>query len=67
MLPVICVALVLRQGHATGGSRVYGDVEVCGSGLLQHGLNFSTAWCTMRLIRLEACINAEGGNSEHLL
>ena len=22
----------------------------CGSGLLRHGLNFSTAWCTMRLI-----------------
>jgi len=25
----------------------YGHVEACGSGLLQHGLNFSTAWCTM--------------------
>jgi len=35
--------------------------------MLRHGLNFSTAWCTMRLIsvkkRLEACINAEGGHS----
>jgi len=71
MLPIICIALVLRVGHATGGSRVYGDVEACGSGLLRHGLNFSTAWCTMRLIcaekKLEACINAEGGNCEHLL
>jgi len=39
--------------------------------MLRQGLNFSTAWCTMRLIsvkkRLEACINAEGGHSEHLL
>jgi len=25
----------------------------CGSGLLQHGLNFSTAWCTMQLISVE--------------
>ena len=23
---------------------------ICGSGLLRHGLNFSTAWCTKRLI-----------------
>ena len=41
----------------------YGHVADCGSGLLRHGLNFSTAWCTMRLIsveRLEACINTEG-------
>jgi len=28
----------------------YGHVEACGSGLLLRGLNFSTAWCTMRLI-----------------
>jgi len=27
-----------------------GHVEACGSGLLQHGLNFSTAWCTMQVI-----------------
>jgi len=35
--------------------RVYwcGYVEACGSGLLRHGLNFSTAWCTMRLISVE--------------
>ena len=31
----------------------YGPVEACGSGLLRHGLNFSTAWCTMRLIGVE--------------
>ena len=50
----------------------YGHViEACSSGLLRHGLNFSIAWCTMRLIsvekRLEAYINAEGDHSEHLL
>ena len=54
MLPIICIALVLRLGHATGGARVcYGHVEACGSGLLRHGLNFSTAWCTVRLISIE--------------
>ena len=31
----------------------YGHVEACGSSLLPHGLNFSTAWCTMRLISVE--------------
>jgi len=31
----------------------YGRVEACGSGLLRHGLNFSTVWCTMRLISVE--------------
>jgi len=29
------------------------DVEACGSGLLRHGLNFSTAWCNTRLISVE--------------
>jgi len=46
------------------------DVAACSSGLLRHGQNFSTAWCSMRLIsveRLEECINPEGGHSEHLL
>jgi len=33
--------------------RVYGRVEACGSGLLRHGLNFSTAWCTVQLISIE--------------
>ena len=28
-------------------------IEACGSGLLRHGLNFSTAWCIMRLISVE--------------
>jgi len=31
----------------------YWRVEVCGSGLLRRGLNFSTAWCTMRLTSVE--------------
>ena len=54
MLPIICIALVLHLGHATGGARVcYGHVEACGSGLLRHGLIFSTAWCTVRLISIE--------------
>jgi len=30
-----------------------GHVEVCGSSLLRYELNFSTAWCTMRLISVE--------------
>jgi len=48
----------------------YGHVVACGSSLLQHGLNFSTVWCTATdqcRKRLEACINAEGGHFEHLL
>jgi len=31
----------------------YGCVEACGSVLLRHGMNFSTDWCTMRLISVE--------------
>jgi len=49
----------------------YGHVEACGSGLLRRKLNFqhsllyyATDQCWKRL---EACINAEGGHSEHLL
>jgi len=41
------INLSLFLGHATGGARV-GHVEACGSGLLRHGLNASTAWCTTR-------------------
>jgi len=42
----------------------------CGCGLLRHGLNFSGAWCMMRLLIVEkdeANIHAEGGHFEHLL
>jgi len=49
----------------------YGYVEACGSGLLRHWAEFqhrvvyyATDLC---LKRLEACTNAEGGHSEHLL
>jgi len=48
------IALVLRLGHATGGARVLiRTCWACGSSLLRHGLNFSTTWCTMRLISVE--------------
>jgi len=50
MLPVICIAIVLRLGHATGGARVL--IWTCW-GLLKHRLNFSTACCTMRLISVD--------------
>jgi len=53
MLPITCIALVLRLGHATGEARVpiiYGHAKACRSGLLRYGLNFSTTWCTVRLI-----------------
>ena len=37
-----------RLGHATGGAHVLiGHVDAYDSGLLRHGLNFSTTWCTM--------------------
>jgi len=44
VLPIIFTALILRLGHATGTARVLiPHVEARGSGLLRHGLNFSTA------------------------
>ena len=44
VLPIIFTALILRLGHATGTTRVLiPHVEARGSGLLRHGLNFSTA------------------------
>ena len=67
VLPVMCISLVLRQGHATGGARLRTS---CGSGLLRHGLNFSRVvhdaidqWRK----RLEACFHVESGHFEHLL
>jgi len=41
------------SGAATKKRNACGPVEACGSGLLRRGLNFSTAWCTMRLISVE--------------
>jgi len=44
LLPIIFTALILRLGNATGRARVLiPHVEARGSGLLRHGLNFSTA------------------------
>jgi len=49
--------IVLCLRHAIWGARAFirtiGRVAACGSGLLRHGLNFSTAWCTMRPISVE--------------
>ena len=72
MLPIICIALVLRLGHATGGARVL--IWTCW-GLrqrlvatwaeFQHSVVYhATAQCRTRL---QACIITEGGYSEHLL
>ena len=46
---IVCIALLLRLGHATRGAGVSstGIRTSCGSGLLGHGLNFSRVWCTM--------------------
>jgi len=47
----------LHSQNTASGERymrsAYGHAAACGSGLLQHGLNFSTTWCTMRLISVE--------------
>ena len=40
---------MLQQEHVYW----YGHVKAFSSSLLWHGLNFSTAWCTMRLISVE--------------
>ena len=72
MFSIICIALVLGLGHATGGARVL--IWTC-CGLwqrlvatwaeFQHSVvYYTTDQC---LKRLEACINAEGGHSEHFL
>jgi len=46
---IVCTwTYLLCLGHATGGASVL-IRTCCGSGLLRHGLNFSTAWCTTRL------------------
>jgi len=72
VLPIICIALVLRPGHATGGARVLTWTR-CGLrqrlvatwAEFQHSVvYYATGQCRKRLV---ACINAEGGHSEHLL
>ena len=72
MLPIICIALVLRLAHATGGARVLIRTSwglrqrlVATWAEFQHSVvYYATDQCRKRL---EACINAEGGQSEHLL
>ena len=68
MLTVICIAIILRLGHATGGAHEW---ACCGLRLdatwaeFQHSVvYYAIDQCWKRL---EACINAEHGHSEHLL
>jgi len=72
MPPVICIALVLRLGHATGAARVL-MWTCCGLrqrlvatwAEFQHSVvYYATDQCRKGL---EECINAEGGHYEHLL
>jgi len=72
MLPVICIALVLHLGHSTGGAHVL--IRTCWG--LQQQLVVTWAEFQHSMVyyandqcrkRLEVCINAEGGHSEHLL
>jgi len=73
VLPIICIALVLRLGHATEGACVL--IWTCLDlrqrliatwAEFQHSVVYYCANDQCRK-RLEACINAEGGHSEHLL
>ena len=71
-LPIICIALVLHLGHATGGVRVLIWMHwglrprlVATWAEFQHSVvYYATEWCRKRL---KSCINAEGGHFEHLL
>jgi len=71
MLPIICIALVLPLGQTTGGPRIDMDMlrlaaaACCDMGWIsaQHGV----LWTDQCRKRLEACINAEDGHSEHLM
>ena len=68
MLPIICLALVLRLGHATGGAHVLIDMLrqrlVATWAEFQHSMMYYvTDQCQKRL---EACITAERDHSEHL-
>ena len=72
VLPIICIALVLHLGHATGGVRVLIWMHwglrprlVATWAEFQHSVvYYATEWCRKRL---KSCINAEGGHFEHLL
>ena len=72
MLPIVCIALVLRLGHATRRARVL--IWICWRlrerfvaiwAEFQHTMvYYATNQCRERL---KACTNAQGGYSEHLL
>jgi len=71
MLPIICIALVLRLGHATGARVLiwtcWGLRQrfVATLAEFQHSMvYYTTDQCRKRL---KACINTECGHSEHLL
>ena len=70
MLPIICIALVLRLGHATGARVDIDALRLVSAAVatwaeFQHSVvYYATDQCRKRL---ETCINAEGGHSEHLL
>jgi len=66
--PTICIAPVLRLGHATGGARVL--IRTCWGlrqrlvatwAVFQHSVVYYTKDQCRK--RLKACINAEGGHS----
>ena len=68
---IICTALVLCMDHATRGARVNTDTlrlaaaaSATWAGFQNSVVHYATDRCRKRL---EACINAEGGHSEHLL
>jgi len=64
VLPIICIATGTLQEKRMYW---YGQVEACGSGLLQHWAEFQHCM-VYYATKLEACINAEGCcHSEHLL
>ena len=67
MNPIICIAIVLRLGHAAGGVCVL--IWTCWGLLLWLVVTHSVVYYATDQCRkkLEACINAEGGHSEHLL
>ena len=72
VLPITCIALVLRLGHATGEAHAL--IWTCCSlrqrlvatwaEFQQSVVNCATDQCRKRQ---KACINAAGGHSEHLL
>jgi len=80
VIPIICIAILPRLGHAIQEERVY-RVPVRDTVELRQPVSPAAACCDMGWIsaergvrcdcsvaeRLEARVNAEGGHSEHLL